>query len=180
MANHVLSLEIPTVSNPCVLKIFDTSVYSPLVSVFNPRLEIVIPGFTYTSELSFVPESSPTLTACDLGLQTENCGTSYVNLPDGIYGIKYIVDPSCQVYVSYNHLRITCALNRYEKILCNLSVADCDPPAKVKQKLRDLHLIRMYLEAAKAKVETCHENQEGMTLFNYAVRLLNKFECKNC
>ena len=45
MANHVLSLEIPTVSNPCVLKIFDTSVYSPLVSVFNPRLEIPIAWF---------------------------------------------------------------------------------------------------------------------------------------
>ena len=28
MANHVLSLEIPTVGNPCVLKIFDTSVDS--------------------------------------------------------------------------------------------------------------------------------------------------------
>lgn len=180
MANHVLSLEIPTVSNPCVLKIFDTSVYSPLVAVFNPRLEIVVPGFTYTSELSFVPESSPTLTACDLGLQTENCGSSYVNLPDGIYGIKYAVDPECKVYVQYNHLRITCALNRYEKILCTLSLANCDPPAKVKEKLKQLQLIRMYLDAAKAKVETCHENQEGMTLFNYAVKLLNKMECKNC
>jgi hypothetical protein len=70
MANHVLSLEIPTVSNPCVLKIFDTSVYSPLVGLHNPRLEIVVPGFTYTAELSFVPDSTPTLTACDLGLQT--------------------------------------------------------------------------------------------------------------
>jgi hypothetical protein len=180
MANHVLSLEIPTVSNPCVMKIFDTSVYSPLVAVFDPRLEIVIPGFKYTAELTFVPESSPTLTACDLGLQTENCGTSYVNLPDGIYSIKYAVDPECKVYVQYNHLRITCALNKYEKILCTLSLANCDPPVKVKEKLKNLHLIKMYLEAAKAKVETCHENQEGMTLFNYAVKLLNKFECKNC
>jgi hypothetical protein len=180
MANHVLSLEIPTVSNPCVMKIFDTSVYSPLVAVFNPRLEIVVPGFTYTSELTFVPESSPTLTACDLGLQTENCGSSYVNLPDGIYGIKYAVDPECKVYVQYNHLRMTCALNKYEKILCTLSVANCDPPVRIKEKLKQLHLIKMYLEAAKAKVETCLENQEGMTLFNYAVKLLNKFECKNC
>jgi hypothetical protein len=180
MANHVLSLEIPTVSNPCVMKIFDTSVYSPLVAVFNPRLEIVVPGFKYTSELTFVPESSPTLTACDLGLQTENCGSSYVNLPDGIYGIKYAVDPECKVYVQYNHLRMTCALNKYEKILCTLSVANCDPPVRIKEKLKQLHLIKMYLEAAKAKVETCLENQEGMTLFNYAVKLLNKFECKNC
>ena len=46
MANHVLSLEIPTVSNPCIFKIVDTSVYSALVGVHNPRLEIVVPGST--------------------------------------------------------------------------------------------------------------------------------------
>ncbi len=26
----------------------------------------------------------------------------------------------------------------------------------------------------------CHRSQEGVTLFNYAVRLLNKFDCRNC
>jgi len=180
MANHVLSLEIPTVSNPCIFKIVDTTVYSALVGLHNPRLEIVVPGYTNTAELPFTPQSSPTLTACDLDLQIENCDSSFVNLPDGIYGIKYIVDPECKVYASYNHLRITCALNQYEKILCNIDAADCDPPAQVKDKLKELHLIKMYLEAAKAKVETCHENQAGMSLFNYAVKLLNKLDCKNC
>ena len=38
----------------------------------------------------------------------------------------------------------------------------------------------MYLEAAKAKVEFCHEPLEGMQLFNYAVLLLNKMECRTC
>ena len=38
----------------------------------------------------------------------------------------------------------------------------------------------MYLDAAKAKVETCHEQQEGMTLYNYALKLLNKLDCRNC
>jgi hypothetical protein len=75
---------------------------------------------------------------------------------------------------------MTCALNQYEKILCNISISDCDPPAKVKERLKQLHMIKMFLEAAEAKVETCHENQEGMTLFNYAVKLLNKLDCKNC
>jgi hypothetical protein len=75
---------------------------------------------------------------------------------------------------------MTCALNQYEKILCDIDVADCDPPAKVKERLRELRLIKMYLEAAKAKVEICHKSQEGMTLFNYAVKLLNKIDCKNC
>jgi hypothetical protein len=180
MANHVLSLEIPTVTNSCVFKIFDTSVYSPLVGVFRPTLFVTVPGFNCPNEIRFVPESTPTYTACDFGLQTENCDSSFLSLPDGIYIVKYAIDPECKVYVEYNHLRITCALNHYEKILCDIDVADCDPPAKIKEKLRELRLIRMYLEAAKSKVEVCHRSQEGMTLFNYAVRLLNKFDCRNC
>ena len=71
-------------------------------------------------------------------------------------------------------------MNLYQKILCDIDVSDCDPPAKVKDKLNDLRLIKMYLEAAKAKVETCHEHQEGMTLYNYALKLLNKLDCRNC
>ena len=38
----------------------------------------------------------------------------------------------------------------------------------------------MYLDAAKAKVEFCLEPQKGMTLYNYAIKLLNKFDCKTC
>ncbi len=166
--------------NPCVMKILDTSVYSPLVGVFEPKLYITVPGYTTSAEVHFAPESCPTLTGCDLGIQTENCDSSYVNLPDGIYVVKYIVDPSHTVYVEYNHLRTTQAMNLYQKILCDIEVADCDPPAKVKDKLNDLRLIGMYLDAAKAKVETCHEQQEGMTLYNYALKLLNKLDCRNC
>tara|TARA_R110000850_G_scaffold84480_2_gene181477 strand:- start:268 stop:810 length:543 start_codon:yes stop_codon:yes gene_type:complete len=180
MANHVLSLEIPSVGNTCVMRIFDTSVYSPQIAVFEPKIYVTVPGYNTAGVVHFKPESSCTLTACDLGLQTKNCGTSYVNLPDGIYVIKYVVDPSQVVYVEYNHLRMTQAMNLYQKILCDIDVSDCDPPAKVKDKLNDLRLIKMYLEAAKSKVETCHEHQQGMTLYNYALKLLNKLDCKNC
>jgi hypothetical protein len=38
----------------------------------------------------------------------------------------------------------------------------------------------MYLEAAKAKVEFCHDPQKGMTLYNYALKMLNKLDCVNC
>ena len=71
-------------------------------------------------------------------------------------------------------------LNRYYNILCRVDVADCDPPFKVKQKLQELGLIKMYLEAAKGKVEFCHEPQKGMSLYNYAWKLLNKMDCVNC
>jgi hypothetical protein len=189
MANHVLSLEVPTVMNTCVLKIFDTSIYqtsNPSIPILCPKLQIGVPGFAHSVELSatktqdFVEFGHTNITACDLAIQKEGCGSTYSDIPDGVYNITYSVSPNDQVFVQYNHLRISKALNKYEKILCSLEVAACDPPAKVKERLERLRLIKMYLDAAKSKVEFCHESQKGMTLYNYALKLLNKFECKNC
>jgi hypothetical protein len=180
MANHVLSLEVPTVMNPCILTVMDTSVYTDLIPVTCEQLNITVPGFQYSVQLDVNAGFIENITACDLNLQTTNCGTEYVDIPDGIYIIKYSVSPNDVVYVEYNHMRITKALNRYYNILCRLDVADCDPPFKIKQKLEELNLIKMYLEAAKSKVEFCHEPQKGMSLYNYAWKLLNKMDCINC
>jgi hypothetical protein len=180
MANHVLSLEVPTVMNSCILSINDTSVYSPLVPITCPTLNVTVPGFAYSCQFDVTPGFNQILTACDLQLQTQQCGEVYASIPDGIYIIKYSVSPNDVVYVEYNHLRITQALIRYNKALCDLDLAACEPSAKVQQKLEKLRMIRMYLDAAKAKVEYCHEPQKGMSLYNYAIKLLNKFECKTC
>ena len=180
MANHILSLEVPTVMNTCILTIMDTSIYTDLIPVVCETLNITVPGFTYSVQLDVTQGFLDHITACDLNLQTSNCGTELVDIPDGIYIIKYSVSPNDLVYVEYNHLRITQALNRYYNILCRVDVADCDPPFKVKQKLQELGLIKMYLEAAKGKVEFCHEHQKGMSLYNYDWKLLNKMDCVNC
>jgi len=181
MANHVLSLEVPDVMNPCIIKIFDTSVYTPSIPVVCPILTITVPGFVYSSEITVLPNFNATITACDLGLQTTGCNLSeYANLPDGVYVIKYSVSPNEFVFVEYNHLRITQALNKYYKILCQLDVSDCEPRKEVESKLNHLHKIKMYLEAAKAKVEVCHEPDKGMRIYKYAVKLLNKMDCINC
>jgi hypothetical protein len=189
MANHVLSLEVPTVMNECILKILDTSVYQtvdPTIPIICPTLNITVPGFNYSNQIegvamtNFVNTGHITLTACDLQLQTSNCGTQYFNLPDGIYVIKYSVSPNEIVYVEYNHLRISHALNKYYRILCDVDVAACDPPYKIKERLEELRLIFMYLQSAKSKVEFCLEAQKGMSLYNYAIKLLNKLSCTNC
>ena len=104
MAQHKLSLEALQVSNDCVLRIIDTSIYNPQVPVECPILEVI----------------------------------------------------------------------------CELDVAACDPISETKQKLMDLRLVKMYLEAAKAKVEVCHEPIKGMELYTYAMKLLSKFDCSSC
>ncbi len=181
MSQHTLSLEAPDTLNRCQLRIVDTSVYAEAVTVTCPKLEITVPGFNYPVIIEGVqPGFIYNLTACDLELQTAGCGTTYSNLPDGIYIIKYSVSPNTIVYVEYNHLRITSALNKLQEKLCDLDLARCAPSESIKKKLRELNGIRMYLIAAKAKVEFCLTPDEGMEIYKYATKLLNDMNCKTC
>ena len=77
-------------------------------------------------------------------------------------------------------MRITSALNQINDLLCCLNLQACDPQGPVRDKLREVQLLDTFLKAAKAKVEYCHEPQKGMSLYNYALKLLNKLTCTNC
>jgi len=183
MAQHILSLEAPDTMNKGILRVVDTSVYNPQIAVTCPLLEITPPGFaapTQFTDQDFNPGFILNLNACELGIQVAGCGTTNATLSDGIYIIKYSVSPNDVVYVEYNHLRITSALWKYNNLLCDLDVAACDPPTSVKQKLEKLNMIKMYLDAAKSLVEFCHEPKKGMDIYNYAVKLLDKMDCKTC
>ena len=183
MAQHILSLEAPDTMNRCILRLVDTSVYNPATAPVCPLLQVTLPGFDLPvnfDDTIIQPGFILNLTACDLGVQTEQCGTIFSNLSDGIYILRYSVSPNDIVFVEYNHLRITCALYKYQTILCDLDIANCDPPTEVKAKLNELRLIRMYLDAAKAQVEFCHQPKKGMELYNYAMRLLDKLACTVC
>lgn len=183
MAKHVLSFEAPDTMNDCILRLVDTSVYNPDSPVTCPLLEVTLPGFqnpVQFPEAVLQPGFIKNYTACDLEVQTENCGTRFNALPDGIYILKYSVSPKEYVYVEYNHLRMTKALIRYSKVLCELNIGACTPDAILEKKLRDLRLIRTYFDAAKAMVEICHHPQRGMEIFKYANKLLSKFDCRSC
>lgn len=181
MAQHHLSLEAPDTLNLCILRLVDTSVYDSNLSVKCPRLQVTVPGFTYAKTIEGIqPEFIKNLTACDLGIQKDACGRVFNNLPDGIYILKYSVSPNDVVYVEYNHLRISWALTQVRAILCDIDVSGCKPDQIVQKKLDQLREIQDMLMAAKAKVETCGEPKKGMDIYNYAVKLLNKIECRTC
>jgi hypothetical protein len=164
MAKHVLSLEVPDTLNKCILRVVDTSVYSSDIAVTCPLLQITVPGFIHPvnfTEPQILPGFIANITACDLGLQSSDCGTQFYDVPDGIYIIKYSVEPKNLVYVEYNHLRITTALNKVRAIYCELDLGACEPPTNIMNKLNQLRLIEQYLSAAKAYVEDCRDPKRG-------------------
>jgi len=183
MSHHVLSLEVLDTMNACQLLVMDTSIYNPDSAVECQLLQITLPGFSQAvnfDDAEIEPGFNKIFTACDLEIQTTGCGTNFSDLPDGIYILRWSVSPNSVVYVEYNHLRMTNALTRYQTLLCELDVNACAPDVETKKQLDQLTQIRQFLDAAKAKVEICHEPAKGMELFTYAIKLLDKYQCKSC
>lgn len=162
------------------MRIVDTSVYDEDLTVKCPRLQITSPGFSESYFVDVSQNFADNFSACDLGIQSLNCGVEYNDLPDKVYVITYSVSPNDVVYVEYNHLRITKALNKIRNILCTLDMGACEPTEEIRKKLTQLDYIRQDLLAAKAMVEVCREVKKGIAMYNYAMEKLGKFDCKNC
>jgi hypothetical protein len=178
-SKHQLSLELPDTNNIKVLRLFDTSLYAEDLAIDCGTLRITSPGFNLPVAIEILKGFNIVLNACSLGLQRTNCQDASQPIPDGVYVINYSVAPNTSVFVEYNHLRTTQTTNKYFNLLCDLEMSACEPDADVKEKLEELRLIKGFIDAAKAKVEYCHEPQAGMELLIYAQKRLNKYatEC---
>lgn len=158
----------------------DESIYTNKLPVNCGTLQITPPGFNTPKTIDVSSEFNLVLNACDLGLQTVDCGNTSNDVPDGIYIVRYSVSPNDQVYVEYNHLRVTQLLNSYYQKMSELEVSACAPAVDVKNQLDELRLIKSFIDTAKAKVEYCHENKEAMDILQYAQKRLMKLDCRSC
>ncbi len=179
-SKHILSLEVPTVSNCEILSIRDTSEYSELIPIDCPELLITVPGFNSSVIVKTTPGFFVNLNGCDLALQKVDCNETRIGLPDGVYVIKYSVAPNDKVYVEYNHLRITNILNAYYKVLCCIDLENCEPFSEKKELIEEMQYIRTLIDGAVAKVEYCSSPSLGMDMYNYALKRLDKILCKSC
>jgi hypothetical protein len=179
-SKHQLSLELPDSNNIRVMRIADTSFYAEGLPVDCATLSITSPGFNQPRNIEVIKGFNLPLNACTLGLQTTGCQQLTQPLPDGIYVIRYSVSPNDKSHVEYKHLRITQTNNRYFNLMCELEVGACEPDADIKERLEELRLIKSFIDAAKAKVEFCHEPEKGMELLAYAKKRLDRITSGLC
>lgn len=174
---HILSLEIPTVSNCEVLCVKDTSQYSKKLQVDCTELLITMPGFNAPVLIKVDEEFDLCLNACVLALQKVDCGKTRSKLPDGVYVIRYSAAPNDKVYVEYNHLRVTNLLTTYYNKLCDIDLKPCEPSSEREDLIKEMNYIKTLIDAAVAEVEYCSNPKKGMELYTYAEKLLNKIIC---
>lgn len=178
---HRLAIDIPQITDPCVLRVDDLSDYVKEMPVTCQRLDIVVPGYTspVTIELNDLGFSA-NLTACDLGIQAMACDEVREELPDGVYTITYSVNPNDQVKVSYYHYRMASLLRKYHSLLCCLDLTKAHTPELAESLYRDLTAARIYMDGAVSKAEWCESPSEAEALYNEASELVDKLKCRYC
>jgi len=181
MANkHQLSLELPDTNNVNVLRVLDTSLYAEDLGTSCGLLQITSPGYNTPVSIEVLPQFNLVLNGCTLGIQASGCGEQCYAIPDGIYRIRYSVAPNDKVFVEYNYLRITQTLNKYFSILAEVEMAACEPESEIKDLLKELRMIKSFLDAAKAKVEYANQPEKGMELLYYAHKRLLRIGNDEC
>jgi len=117
--------------------------------------------------------------ACSIGmLSSSNYSESCPLLPDGLYHIRYSVSPNELVFVEYDVLRTTCAINRLNTVLCNSNIKCCLPDQETQYIIDECNLIRNFILTAKLLVENQHKVADGISMFRYAVSLITKMEMR--
>lgn len=204
---HQLSLNIVDGCDPTNFTIIDTSNYAPGVPILCPTLAITIPSQAgplyfsqgtlpdpnasstdpyYTLPTCFIPYNGDpkfVFTVNNIFLQQQTISETLDDLSDGLYVISYCVAPCDSTKVEYYYLRTTKAMHLYHSLLCKLRLGNCLPDEETIRAIDQLHIIKMYLDSAKAKTEVCHAPNEGMHLYEYAMHLMNDWQktcCATC
>ena len=176
-SSHILSLEVPEVSNCKIFTVRDTSQYAENLAVDCAELLITVPGYNAPVLKEVTKGFDLNLNSCALGTQTTQCGTKRAGIPDGVYVIKYQVSPSNEAFVEYNHLRVCELMTKYYNTLCAMDVTACQPTGDKEAAVKEMSFIRTLIDAAVAKVEYCHRPDDGMEIYNYAKKRLDKIAC---
>ena len=179
-AKHILSLELPQVSNLNILSIKDTSQYAENLSVKCSELLILPPGFSIPYIIEVQPGFNLNLNTCALGMQANDCGHSLNNFPDGVYAIQYRVQPHAKVYVEYNFLRTNLIMQKYYDKLNDLDIHPCEPTSARRKIISEMGYIKTMIDAAKAKVEYGSSPNQGGELYQFAEKKLNKILNVSC
>jgi hypothetical protein len=168
-------LVIPTY-NVNTLGIADASTYptNPPV-VVSPTIYITPPGFDQIL-LPFIPDNYSIYLSSTLGLTA--IGETITPLPDGVWFLKYSVDPALTNFVEKSIMRVNQLQEKFDTAFMQLDMMECDRAIKTQSKV-DLSTIYFFIQGAIAAANNC-AIEEANKLYNQADKMLNRFINGGC
>lgn len=104
------------------LGIIDTSYYNPDIKIEGYKIEIQAPGYTYFSSPFFMPKTLNIFNSNSLGITRADCEDQLVDLPDGLYRIKYSICPNDLLFTEKFLLRTDKLECGYTQLFLNLEL----------------------------------------------------------
>lgn len=175
MADLKLDILVISTYNVLTLAIADASTYPddpPVVT--NPLIEIDVPGFGITV-LPFVVDDLNIFTSSSLGITEAGYDQA---LPDGIYKLKYSIDPAITNFVEKTILRVDRLQEKFDNAFLQLTMMECDRALKTQSSVT-LNTINFFIQGAIAAANNCAE-YESNKLYAQADNMLNSFLKSNC
>lgn len=151
------------------------SSYNPDIPVENGVLEVTPPGFSCAVSFPVDQNFSITLNSSTLKVAPALQISELIDLPDGIYYYKYSIKPNDQLFVEYAALRTCNILQKYYYAICELFTDRVRITRKeFEDKRRALIWIKELIDGAIYKVQECAQEQDGIEMYNEALRLLDR------
>lgn len=160
------------------LGIVDTSWYNPDIVIETATIEILPPGYTVAASPFFMTKALNIYNSNGLGITKASCEEDLVDLPDGLWKIKYSICPNDKLFIERFFLKTDKIQCRYSQAFLSL---DLDNLSEEKQskKRKDLEEIEVYIQGAVAAAN--NQNAKlSFDLYKKANNLLNSFGQCDC
>lgn len=176
MISKLSVAEIP--SNDCkYLRLVDNSYYNPAIDPTNEILEITPPGYDCAVIFNVDHHFNSVFNSITLKTYT----AKLVDLPDGVYHIKYSINPNEAIFAEMDMFRVCLLMSKYSKAICELFTKRCAITHKKFEEYRkQLIWIKELIDASKYLVEECCEIKAGIELYNEASTLLDELNSCLC
>lgn len=181
-----LNLNVVPTHDPKTMGIADTSIYDAAPT--GATLEVTPPGFGKVAITNFNPSSVNVFNSNNFGLSSTLITDELIILPDGIWKIRYSIDPSVKNFIQKKFFRTDQIQCKYYQIYLAVDLDDCSGEAEYclprsgrreeqEAKLREIEfMINGAIAAANRG-----EDILAMDMYRRADRMIDRFNvCKTC
>jgi len=162
------------------LGIVDTSWYNPDMAIETPTIEIQAPGYVYAASPFFMVKALNVYNSNGLGITKASCEDELVDLPDGLWKIKYSICPNDKLFIEKFFLKTDKIMCRYTQAFLSLDLSLPSDSDTEKTKRKNLSEIEFYITGAIAAAN--NQNAKlAHDLYKKADRLLDQWgKCGTC
>jgi hypothetical protein len=161
------------------LGIVDTSWYNPDIKIEESTIEILPPGYNKAASPYFMVKALNIYNSNGLGISRASCNDELLDLPDGLWKVKYSICPNDKLFVERFFLKTDKLRCKYSQAFLSFDLTNTgSDPLRSKDKMIKLNEIEFYIQGAIAAAN--NQNAKlASDLYKKADKLVDKFgvEC---